>query len=228
MLHTTTAAANTDTLNHLSETEVIMDKGSKRFFTTYQITVIAILAAIGSILYKLEFIVFPAVPFYKMDFSNLPILLGTFSMGPFIGSVILLIKSAVGLLTSSSQGVGELADFLLGLAMILPVGFLYRNKKSRGTAVLGMAIGGVAATVAGVLLNYYVLIPFFAVLFGLPVDAIVGMGTKMIPAVDSLWAFVWFITAPFNIIKWSVIALVTALIYKPLSPILHGKKVHCA
>ena len=201
-----------------------MDKGSKRVFTTYQMTVIAILAAIGSVLYRLEIVVFPAVPFYKLDFSNLPILLGTFALGPLIGSITLLIKSAVGLLTTTSQGVGELADFLLGLAMILPVGILYRRKKSRGTAVLGMAIGGVLATIAGVLLNYFLLIPFFAALFGIPVDTIVEMGTNMFPAVHSLWRFVWFITAPFNVIKWSAIALVTALVYKPLSPILHGKR----
>ena len=202
-----------------------MNQTKKRSFSTYQITVIAILAAIGSVLYKLEIVVFPAVPFYKLDLSNLPILLGTFTMGPVIGAVTLLIKSSIGLLlTTTSQGVGELADFLLGLMMILPVGLLYRRRKSRGTAVLGMAIGGVAATIAGVLLNYFVLIPFFAALFGMPVDAIVAMGTNMIPAVDSLWTFVWLVTAPFNLIKWSVIALVTGLIYKPLSPILHGRK----
>ena len=204
-----------------------MSQTNKRVFTTYQITVIAILAAIGSILYRLEFVVFPAVPFYKLDLSNLPILLGTFAMGPVIGSVILLIKSTVGLFTTTSQGVGELADFLLGLAMVLPVGLLYRHQKSRGTAILGMAIGGVLASIAGVLLNYFLLIPFFAALFGLPVDVIVGMGTNMFPAVDSLWKFVWFVTAPFNVIKWSVIALVTGLVYKPLSPILHGKRAVC-
>jgi len=201
-----------------------MDKEKKRCFSTYQIVVIAILAAIGSVLYKLEIVVFPAVPFYKLDLSNLPVLLSTFALGPLVGSVTLLIKSAVGLLSSTSQGVGELADFLLGLAMILPVGFLYRRNKSRGTAILGMAVSGIAATVAGVLLNYFVLIPFFAALFGIQVDAIVEMGEKMIPAVDSLWTFVWLVTAPFNIIKWSAIALVTGLIYKPLSPILHGRK----
>jgi riboflavin transporter len=197
---------------------------NKKRFSTYQITVIAILAAIGSILYKLEFVVFPAVSFYKMDLSNLPILLGTFALGPFVGSTILLIKSAVGLFTTTSQGVGELADFLLGLAMILPVGFLYRHRKNHCTAVLGMAIGGVVATIAGVLLNYFILIPFYARLFGIPIDVIVSMGTNMIPAANSLWKFVWFITAPFNVIKWSGIALVTGLIYKPLSPILHGKR----
>jgi riboflavin transporter FmnP len=176
----------------------------------------------------LEFVVFPAVPFYKLDLSNLPVLLGTFAMGPFIGSVILLIKSATGLLFTTSQGVGELADFLLGFAMILPVGLLYRHRKTRGTAVLGMGIGAITATIAGVLLNYFVLIPFFVALFGIPVDTIIGMGTNMFPAVDSLWSFVLLITAPFNIIKWSLISLVTGLIYKPLSPILHGKKMNCA
>ncbi|HPF87548.1 MAG TPA: ECF transporter S component, partial [Candidatus Limiplasma sp.] len=112
-----------------------------------------------------------------------------------------------------------------GLAMILPAGLIYRHRKSRKTAILGMIVGSVAATIAGVLLNVYLLIPFYAVAFHMPVDTIIAMGQSVAPSIDSVWKLVLIITAPFNVLKWSAISLVGGLIYKPLSPILHGKKL---
>ena len=102
---------------------------------TQRLATIAMLAAVASLLFFLEI---PVVLFYKLDFSNLPMLLGTFSMGPLAGSIILGIKSLLGLLHTSSQGVGELADFLMGLAMILPAGLIYRSHKNRRGALLGI------------------------------------------------------------------------------------------
>ena len=144
----------------------------KQTMNTRKLATIAILAAIASVLYILEI---PIVLFYKLDFSNLPVLLGTFSMGPVAGTLILLIKSSLGLLHTTSQGVGELADFLMGLAMLLPAGFFYRADKSRRGALLGMVVGGLCATVAGVLTNVYILIPFYAVAYGMPVEQILAM-----------------------------------------------------
>ncbi len=201
-----------------------MEQGTKKFFTTQRLAVIAILASISIVLF-LPPLQIPIVLFYKLDFSNIPVLLGTFAMGPLTGTVILLLKSTVGLLFSSSLGVGELADFLMGLAMILPAGLIYRHRKSRKTAILGMIVGSVAATIAGVLLNVYLLIPFYAVAFHMPVDTIIAMGQSVAPSIDSVWKLVLIITAPFNVLKWSAISLVGGLIYKPLSPILHGKKL---
>ena len=192
----------------------------KPLLTTRELTTIAILAAIAAVLFMVEI---PVVLFYKLDLSNLPVLLGTFSMGPAAGTLILLVKSVLGLLHSSSQGVGELADFLMGFAMVLPAGLIYRRNKTRRGAVLGMAAGAVAATVVGVLSNLYIMIPFYGAAYGMPVDAIVGMGQALLPAVDSLWKFVLLITAPFNLLKWIVISVLGALMYKPLSPILHGR-----
>jgi riboflavin transporter FmnP len=157
-----------------------------------------------------------------MDFSNLPVLLGTFAMGPLAGTLILGVKSLVGLLHTTSQGVGELADFLIGLAMVLPAGFFYQYNKSRGGAILGMAIGAVLASITGVLLNVYLLIPFFSAMFHLPVGDIVSMGKGLVPSIDSLWKFVLYITGPFNLFKWVAISIVGSLMYKPLSPLLHG------
>ncbi len=198
-------------------------QATKKFFSTQRITMIAILAAISIVLF-LPPLQIPIVLFYKLDFSNIPVLLGTFAMGPLTGSVILLLKSAVGILFSTSLGVGELADFLMGAAMILPAGLIYKIHKSRKNAILGMAAGAVTATAAGVLLNVFLLIPFYAAAFNLPVETIIAMGQGVVSSIDSIWKFVFVITAPFNVLKWSAISLVGGLIYKPLSPLLHGKK----
>lgn len=198
-------------------------QATRKFFTTQRLTIIAILAAISIVLF-LPPLQIPIVLFYKLDFSNIPVLLGTFAMGPLTGAVILFLKSLTGVLFSTSLGVGELADFLMGLAMILPAGFIYRYRKSRKTAVLGMAAGSVTATAAGVFLNVFLLIPFYAAAFNLPVETIVAMGQGVVSSVDSVWKFVFLITGPFNVLKWAAISVVGGLIYKPLSPILHGKR----
>ena len=187
--------------------------------TTRQLSTVAILAAIAAVLFMIEI---PVVLFYKLDLSSLPVLLGAFAMGPLPGTMILLVKALLGLLHSTSQGVGELADFIMGFAMMFPAAVIYRRMKSRKGAIVGMAVGTVVATIVAVLTNLYIMIPFYSVAYGMPVEAIVGMGAAIVPAVDSVWKFVLLITAPFNVLKWAVISIVTALIYKPLSPILHG------
>ncbi|MEA4927969.1 MAG: ECF transporter S component [Candidatus Limiplasma sp.] len=193
---------------------------NKRRLQTREAATIAVLAAVASVLFFLEI---PVVLFYKLDFSNLPVLLGTFAMGPSAGAAILFIKSLLGVLHSSSQGVGELADFLMGLAMLLPAGLIYRRNTSRGGALLGMVVGGLCATVAGVLTNVYLLIPFYAAVYGMPVEQILAMGQALIPGLDTVWKFVLAITAPFNLLKWTAICVTGWFLYKPLSPILHGR-----
>lgn len=193
----------------------------KPILTTRDLATVAVLAAISAVLFMIEI---PVVLFYKLDLSHLPVLLGTFAMGPIPGTLILLVKSLLGLLHSTSQGVGELADFLMGFAMLLPAGLLYRHEKSRKSAILGMAVGTIIATLVAVLVNLYIMIPFYGAAFGMPVEAIVSMGTAVVPAVDSAWKFVLLITAPFNLLKWILISVLAGLMYKPLSPILHGRK----
>lgn len=193
----------------------------KSTLSTRNLTTIAILAAISAVLFMIEI---PIVLFYKLDLSSLPVLLGSFAMGPAAGTLIQLIKSLLGLLHSTTQGVGELADFVMGFAMLLPAGLVYRRLKSRRGAIVGMALGTVAATVVAVLTNLYIMIPFYGTAYGMPVEAIVSMGAAIVPAVDSALKFVLLITAPFNVLKWVIVSIVTALIYKPLSPILHGRR----
>ena len=193
----------------------------KSMLTTREMATVAILAAIAAVLFMIEI---PVVLFYKLDLSSLPVLLGGFAMGPSPGTLSLRGKALLGLLHSSSQGVGELADFLMGFAMMLPAVLAYRSCKCRKGAIIGLLLGTVIATIVGVLANVYIMIPFYGAAYGMPVEAIVGMGQAIVPAIDSVGKFVLLITAPFNILKWVVISVVTALVYKPLSPILHGRK----
>ncbi len=181
-------------------------------------TRIAILAAAASILFLIEI---PIVAFYKLDLSNIPVLLGAFSMGPVPGLVILAIKSGIGLLHSSSAGVGELADFVMGAALVLPAAVIYHRNKSRKNAIIGMAVGTVCMVVVGVLMNKWVMLPFYMGAFHMDMDGIIK--AAKVSGVDSEWKLLLLVTGPFNLLKGVVLSIVTALIYKPLSPVLHGK-----
>ena len=181
-------------------------------------TRIAVLAAIASVLFLIEI---PVVAFYKLDLSNIPVLLGAFSMGTVPGLIILGIKSAIGLLHSSSAGVGELADFVMGAALVIPAALIYHQNKTRKNAIIGMAVGTVCMIIAGILMNKYVLIPFYMGAFHMDMEGILNFAK--VSGVDSEWKLLLLVTGPFNLLKGVVLSIVTGLIYKPLSPILHDK-----
>ncbi len=195
-----------------------MTSTTKSRFSVATMTRIAILAAAASILFLIEI---PIVAFYKLDLSNIPVLLGAFSMGPVPGVIILALKSAIGLLHSSSAGVGELADFVMGAALVIPASVIYHRNKSRKNAIIGMAIGTVCMVIVGVLMNKWVMLPFYMGAFHMDMDGIIKAAG--VAGVDSEWKLLLLVTGPFNLLKGVVLSIVTALIYKPLSPILHGK-----
>ena len=184
-------------------------------------TRISILGALSAILFMIEV---PVIAFYKLDVSTLPALLGAFSMGPAAGLAILLIKDLFGLLHSGTMYVGELADFIMGAAFILPAALIYRHKKSRKTALLGVITGTVAMTIVGVLVNWLIMIPFYMTAFGMPMESIIGMAQSAMPFVDTEWELLMYVTAPFNLLKGIVLSLLTFLLYKRLSPLLHVRK----
>ena len=185
------------------------------------LTRIAVLTALASILFLIEI---PVVAFYKLDLSNLPVLLGAFSMGPVPGLIILLLKSLIGMLHSSSMYVGELADFIMGAAFVLPAALIYRRHKTRNTALIGMAVGTVVMIVVAVLVNWKIMIPFYMTAYGMPMEAVVGMATKAVPFVDTEWKLLLCVTAPFNLLKGGVLSSLTFVLYKHLSPLLHVRR----
>ena len=190
-------------------------------FSTANITRIAVLAALSAILFLIEI---PVVAFYKLDVSNLPALLGGFAMGPIPGVIILLIKDLTGMLHSSSMYVGELADFIMGAAIVLPSAIIYRRNRTIKGAMIGMLTGVVTAIVVAVLVNWQIMLPFYSTAYGMPMEAVVGMAQKAVPAVDSVWKLLLYVTAPFNLLKGLVLSLLTFLLYKRLAPLLHGRR----
>lgn len=192
----------------------------KKTMSVPYLTRIAVLTALASILFLIEI---PVVAFYKLDLSNLPVLLGAFSMGPVAGLIILFLKSLLGMLHSTSMYVGEMADFIMGAAYVLPAALLYRMKKNRSTALWGMVLGTVAMIIVAVLVNWKIMIPFYMNAFGMPMEAVIGMATKVLPFVDTQWELLMFVTAPFNLLKGVVLSLLTFILYKHLSPLLHVK-----
>jgi riboflavin transporter FmnP len=168
----------------------------------------------------------PGIPMfgsiYKLDFSLLPVLLGTFSMGPVEGVIILLLKCLIGWAHSTTMGIGKLAEFLMGLMLVVPAGMIYRANKTRKTAILGMVIGTLCMVVGAVVVNKLILFPFYMTAFHMDMEKILKMVT--VAGIDTEWKLLLLVTAPFNLIKGVVLSVITAIIYKPLSPILHGKK----
>ena len=187
-------------------------------FSVGVMTRIAILAAAASILFLIEI---PVVAFYKLDLSNIPVLLGAFSMGTVPGLIILGIKSAIGLLHSSSAGVGELADFIMGAALVIPASLIYHRNKTRKNAIIGMAVGTICMVIAGIMTNKWIMLPFYMGAFHMDMDGIIKAAG--VAGVDSEWKLLLLITGPFNLLKGVVLSVVAGLIYKPLSPILHER-----
>lgn len=179
-----------------------------------------ILAAMAVILYYIEI---PVVAFYKLDLSTLPAILAGFAMGPLPGVAVVVIKNLVHMLGTSTACVGEMADIIMSSCFIIPASLIYRRRKDRKSAVLSMAAGTVLMTIAGVLVNYFILIPAYQTLMNLPLEVIVGMGTNVWSYIDNTVKLVIFITAPFNILKGAVLSVVTYLLYKRVSPLLHQK-----
>lgn len=182
---------------------------------------IGMLGAIAVVLMLFE-IPLPFAPsFYEIDFSEVPVLIGCFVMGPAAGVAIEFLKILLNFVINgtATAGVGEFANFLLGVSFVAPAGIIYRKYHTRKGAVVGMICGTVLMTVFGCILNAYLLLPTYAKAFGMPIDALVGMGTAINPSITSLTTFVAFAVAPFNILKGVLDSVIVFLIYKKIRPI---------
>ena len=187
-------------------------------FSTPYLTRMAILAAIAFVLFLIQI---PVVAFYKLDLSNIPVLLGAFSMGPVAGVVILAVKCLLALTRTTSAGIGDLADFIMSAALIIPASVIYHRNKTRKTALIGMAVGTLCMIVAGVLANKFIMLPFYMGAYHMDMAGILKFAN--VAGVDSEWKLLLMITAPFNLLKGVILSVVTGLIYKPLSPLLKAK-----
>ena len=185
---------------------------------------VGMLAAVATVLMLFEFPL-PVVPnFYELDFSEIPVLLGTFAMGPVAGVMTECIKILLNFVLNgtSTGGVGEIANFLIGCSLCVPAGLIYKKMHTKKGALIGLSVGTVCMTLLGCVLNAFVLLPTYAAAFGMPLDAIVQMGHALNPAIDGVTTFVLLAVGPFNLIKGILVSAILLLIYKKVSPVLHG------
>ncbi len=183
---------------------------------------IAMLSAVAYILQFLEFPIPMLIPsFIKLDFSELPALIAAFAYGPVAGVVVCFIKNIIHLANSSSGGVGELSNFILGAVFVFAAGMIYKRSHSKKGAVTGSVIGAFLMAAISLVTNYYVVYPIYTVF--MPMEAIIGAYKAILPMVDNLWQCLLIFNVPFTFVKGMISAGITFLIYKPLSPVLKGR-----
>lgn len=185
---------------------------------------ISMTAMLSAVAYLLAFVEFP-VPlspsFARMDLSDLPALIGAFAFGPFSGLLIELVKNTLQLLTTSTGGIGEIANFLVGASYVVAAGVLYKHRKTKKTALLACVAASFVMGIAAALANYFILLPLFETF--MPLDQLIASFSAFLPFIHTKLDIVLFNALPFNILKGLVIGGVTMLIYKKLALVLKGR-----
>lgn len=183
-----------------------------------RLTLTAIMAALSSVLMMFSVNV-PLMPgFIKLDFSEVPALLSTFAMGPIYGIAVCLIKNLVNLFFTTTGGVGELSNFILGVLLVLPAGIIYKKKQNFSGAILGAVSGAVCMALVSVVTNYFIVYPIYTAF--MPMEAIMGMYQAINPLVDNLLEALVVFNLPFTFIKGMIVFGVTSIIYVPLMPVI--------
>ena len=198
---------------------------SKKFLSISMLTKISILSALAFVVMSFEFPLPIAPPFYKLDFSEVIVLIGGFALGPLAAILIESLKILLNILFTGTQTnfVGEIANLVIGLSFVLPAVWIYQRHKTFKTAIIGMVVGTITLTVIGSAMNYFILLPAYSFFYKLPLDVIVSMGAAINPTINSTLTFVILATAPFNLIKGILSSVIVTLVYKRVSPILKEK-----
>lgn len=187
------------------------------------LVVTGMLSAVAAILMFLDFSMPFLIPaFIKMDLSEFPALIASFAMGPISGVAVCLVKNLVHLTVTDTGGIGELCNFLLGVAFVLPAGGIYLLKKNRKNALLGSLAGALIMALFSVPLNYFLTYPIYTKF--LPLDAIISAYQAIFPGVNGLLQCLLIFNLPFTFLKGILNAVLTFIIYKRLSPLIHGKR----
>lgn len=191
---------------------------------------IAATAMLSAVSFVLMFIEFPIPmlipPFIKFDISDLPALLGAFALGPWTGALIELLKNLLHIVFkgSSSAYVGELCNFILGAIMCITSGYIYKKQKDKKHAIIGAICGAGIMAIISLPINYFIVYPTYVIVYKIPMPAIIGMYQKLLPYSDTLFKSLVIFNMPFTFVKGLIDALICIIIYKPLSPLLHGNK----
>jgi len=190
-----------------------------------RVSIIGICAAIATVLHMLDFpLLFLAPGFYKLDFSELPVLLCGFYLGPSATVICEGIKILLKLMlkSTSTAFVGDLANFVVGCSFVLPATIWYHAHKSKHSAIIGLVLGTLCMSIFGTAFNAVYLLPKFAELYGMPLDTIIAMGTEINGNIHNVSTFVMICVAPLNVVKGTLVSVLTMLLYKRVARPLFG------
>ena len=189
--------------------------GKKKGMSVSMITKIALLSALAGVLMLFETPLWFAPSFYKLDLSELAVMVGGLTMGPVAAALIELMKILLNFVLNGTitGGVGEVGNLLVGCVFVVPAAFVYQKWHSRKGMIAGMAAGIVCLVLLGSIVNYFILLPVYSVVYGQPLEAFVAMGNALNPAIVDLKTFILFAVAPFNLLKGIIISVLTALLY---------------
>ena len=186
-----------------------------------RITSAAILTAMAVALMYLEIPLPLMPPFLKFDFSEIPVLVGSFALGPVYGIIIELLKNLIHLPVSATSGIGEMSNFLTGSIYVFTAGFFYNRHRTRKGAVVAMLIATASLTLIAIPLNYYVTLPLYGTVLNFSTEAIIAMSAKVNSLITSKWSLIFWGFVPFNLFKGLVVAFFTFWIYKPISKLIN-------
>ncbi len=183
---------------------------------------IGILSAIAAVIMAFDFPLWFAPSFYQLDFSDVIAFIGSFALGPIAGVLIELLKNLLKVLIfgTSTAYVGDFANFVTGCALILPAAWIYKTQKTRKSAIIGMLCGTLSFATIGALMNYFVLVPAFSEIYNMPMETIIGMGTKINSKITDLRMLILLAVVPFNLFKGIADGLITFILYKRLAILL--------
>ena len=199
-----------------------MSNCMKSCFSTRDLTVTALLTAIAYLLAFVEFQVPLSPSFARMDFSDFPVMIAAFAFGPAYGVLVELVKNALQLLTTSTGGVGEFANFMMGASFALTAGVIYRLRKSKKQAWIACIAASFVMGVMAAVMNYFVLLPLFEAF--MPLEQIIAAFGEILPFIKTKLDVVLYNAFPFNLLKGLLISVVTMLVYKKLRPAWKGMK----
>lgn len=196
-----------------------MEIMTKKVLTTKNLTMIAMFSAISAVLMVFE-IQLPFSPsFVKFDFSDLPVMLGGFLIGPFAGGIIVFMKILLHFLLNGTTFffVGDLSNLLLTLSFVLPASFIYQQKKTKKTAIQGLLVSIICTSLLAIIFNLFLIFPLYLKVLNLKMVDLINMIHVVNPLVKDVFTMIVFSLLPFNLFKYSIVSMITMLSYKKLS-----------
>lgn len=196
-----------------------MEIMTKKVLTTKNLTMIAMFSAISAVLMVFE-IQLPFSPsFVKFDFSDLPVMLGGFLIGPFAGGIIAFMKILLHFLLNGTTSffVGDLSNLLLTLSFVLPASFIYQQKKTKKTTIQGLLVSIICTSLLAIIFNLFLIFPLYLKVLNLKMVDLINMIHVINPLVKDVFTMIVFSLLPFNLFKYSIVSMITMLSYKKLS-----------